>query len=67
MCLDVTITDGTEMARRGRPWRFVQQRRERKKHLRYPGPDLRRAARDLRTAKARRDEAAEELRAREHA
>ena len=39
--MDVTVTDGAELARRGRPWRHTLERRERRKHLRYPGPSLR--------------------------
>jgi len=41
VCMDVSITDGAELARRGRPWRHVLERRERRKHRRYPGPGLR--------------------------
>ena len=41
VCIDVSITDGAQIARQGRPWRFVLERRERLKHTRYPGPGLR--------------------------
>ena len=39
--MDVSITDGAELARRRRPWRYALERRGRKKHRRYPGPGFR--------------------------
>ena len=40
VAMDVTVTDMTANAHGGQPWRHALARKERKKHTRYPGPEL---------------------------